>query len=398
MMLRRLLNAVVTLATLVAPLAAVAQLVPTGSVTTAPLGAAAPAMGMPLLALLAVVLAGGGAYLLRRAARGAIAKVGFVAALTALAGLGYAFIPSGITITIDGAECGMQTVHPFNPLNENTLVSHCPNRIQIISIQGSCTFDPSGPGPCSVGQVLADGDSCMLPTCTQPPTATPTQTPTNTPTATLTNTPTSTPTTTPTQSPTRTPTATPTDTPTQTPTSTPTATPTETPTNTPTATPCGQINQPCCAGSCTVGFCGGGNLCINGCFTGETVVASAEAQIAIDQLQVGDLVWALDQATGEVSLQPVLKTMRHVANALRLIDLGSETISTTDSHPFWVEDKGWIVAGNIVTGDVLRTKSGERVRVVASTAVQETLAVYNLEVANVHTYFVSDMAILVHNK
>ncbi len=127
-------------------------------------------------------------------------------------------------------------------------------------------------------------------------------------------------------------------------------------------------------------------------------MATAEGGIAIDELQIGDLVWARDEETGDVSLQPVLHTMRHVTTALRLIDLSSETIRTTDSHPFWVEDRGWVLAGNIVAGDVLRTRSGERVPVVTSTAVDETVPVYNLEVAGVHTYFVSTGEILVHNK
>jgi hypothetical protein len=128
------------------------------------------------------------------------------------------------------------------------------------------------------------------------------------------------------------------------------------------------------------------------------VVATAQGNIEIDQIQVGDLVWALDEETGQVALRPVVKTMQHVTNALRVIDLGGETIRTTDSHPFWVEDKGWTPAGSIVAGDVLRTQSGDRVPVVASSVVQETVPVYNLEVSDLHTYFVSGKAILVHNK
>ena len=166
MLPRRLLQVVVAMVTLVGPLAAVAHAAVSGSVTTAPVGVAAPAIGMPLLALLTVLLAGGGAYLLRRKAGGAIAKVVFVAALTALAGLAYAFPPGPNLIPVAGAQCGMQTVQTFNPLIENTLVSNCPNAIQILSIQANCE-DPPGPGPCSEGQVLNNGQSCTLPVCEQ---------------------------------------------------------------------------------------------------------------------------------------------------------------------------------------------------------------------------------------
>jgi hypothetical protein len=122
-------------------------------------------MGMPMLALLVVVLAGSGVYLLRRTAGGTIAKMGFVAALTAMAGLGYAILVIGVTIPIEGVQCMRRAVHAFDPTAENTLVSHCPNQIQIVSIQVvPCPgFDPLG--SCSEGQVLADGDACTLPTC-----------------------------------------------------------------------------------------------------------------------------------------------------------------------------------------------------------------------------------------
>jgi hypothetical protein len=165
MTIRKLPHVVVALATLVAPLAALAQGTD-GSVTTAPL-ATAPAMGMSLLALLAVVLTGVAAYCLRHAAGRVIAAVGFVAALTALAGLGYATLPLSMMIMVQGGQCAMQTTQMFNPMNLNTLVSHCPNSIQITSIQQgmACTAPCVGPSPCKVGQVLANNDACDLPAC-----------------------------------------------------------------------------------------------------------------------------------------------------------------------------------------------------------------------------------------
>jgi len=166
MRIRRLPHVVVALAALVAPLAAFAQQGGGGTVTTTPL-AAAPVMGMPLLALLAVVLSGVAAYLLRRTAGRAIAVVGFVVALTALAA--HATLPIFTIITVQGAQCSMRTTQMFMPTDPNTLVSHCPNPIQIVSIQLSCT-DTLGPLPnvlglCHVGQILGDGGDCTLPTC-----------------------------------------------------------------------------------------------------------------------------------------------------------------------------------------------------------------------------------------
>jgi len=168
MTIRRLSHVAVALLTLIAPLAALAQ-VEDGSVTTAPL-ATAPVMGLPVLALLAVVLTGAAAYFLRRAPGRTIAAVSFVAALSALAGLGYA-TPT-VMIMVQGSQCGMPTTQMFDPNQLNTLVSHCQNSIQIISIElgMSCAFDQvgslaDGVGLCRVGQVLTNGEDCTLPGC-----------------------------------------------------------------------------------------------------------------------------------------------------------------------------------------------------------------------------------------
>ena len=165
MIIRRLPEVVVALVTLVAPLAALAQATD-GSVTTVPL-ALAPAMGTRVLILLAVVLAGVAAYFLRRASGRVAAVIGFVAVLTGLAGLGYA-VPMINMIKVQGSQCGMQTTQMFMPMTPTALKSFCPNAIQIVSIQGAmCYGDSLGPAPvllapCSVGQVLADGEECLL--------------------------------------------------------------------------------------------------------------------------------------------------------------------------------------------------------------------------------------------
>jgi hypothetical protein len=168
-MLRRLLPVSATLAMLVAPLAAMAQV--TGSVTTDPVRLA-PTLGLPLIFLLAVVLAGIAVSRLRRTAAGPIARVVLIAGVTVLAGLGYA----GVTpITISGADCTKQTVHAFDPSGSPmTLMSECQNPITIVDITTSCRKGPIFPNAptgtttlsaCEIGQTLANGDDCRLPTC-----------------------------------------------------------------------------------------------------------------------------------------------------------------------------------------------------------------------------------------
>ena len=79
---------------------------------------------------------------------------------------------------------------------------------------------------------------------------------------------------------------------------------------------------------------------------------------------------------------------------------GSETIiNTTENHPFYVEGKGWVTASQLETGDKLHTKDG-KIQVVKEVSVEkldEPVKVYNLEVDEQHTYFVSRVGVLVHN-
>ena len=160
MKIRRLPQVAVAMATLVGPLAALGQ-VTNGSVTTAPL-ATAPAMGIPVLMLLVVVLAAVAAYAVRRRAGEVIAVGCFVAVLTALTGMAYAFMSS---VMVQGGQCGMQTTQAFDPNQSTILVSHCPSAIQITSIHVPCDMAYCVAGMCSVGQVLTNGESCMLPGC-----------------------------------------------------------------------------------------------------------------------------------------------------------------------------------------------------------------------------------------
>ena len=76
-----------------------------------------------------------------------------------------------------------------------------------------------------------------------------------------------------------------------------------------------------------------------------------------------------------------------------------EEINTTDTHPFWVEGKGWTEAGELKAGDVLRLNTGElkTVEKVEIEVFDKPVKVYNFEVEDWHTYFVTEQGILVHN-
>jgi hypothetical protein len=67
----------------------------------------------------------------------------------------------------------------------------------------------------------------------------------------------------------------------------------------------------------------------------------------------------------------------------------------TTIHRFWKAGQGWVMTRNLKPGDTLRTLGGlSRVDAVASDAVQP---VYNLQVAEGHSYFVGSAGMLVHD-
>ena len=74
-------------------------------------------------------------------------------------------------------------------------------------------------------------------------------------------------------------------------------------------------------------------------------------------------------------------------------------IETTEEHPFFVEGEGFVGAVSLQNGDVLRLASGENAKVekLWVEALDEKVPVYNFEVADYHTYYVSEMGVLVHN-
>ncbi|MBQ6944114.1 MAG: hypothetical protein IJN43_07255 [Ruminococcus sp.] len=135
------------------------------------------------------------------------------------------------------------------------------------------------------------------------------------------------------------------------------------------------------------------------CFTGETLVATEDGQKRIDEIEVGDRVWAYDIFTGETALKEVTKVYVHEVDEIMHLHTSCGDIDTTTNHPFFVIDRGWVTAGDLVVGDEVYLLDGSTAVIIGFELEQlsETIKVYNLEVADFNTYFVGDEAVLVHN-
>jgi hypothetical protein len=82
-------------------------------------------------------------------------------------------------------------------------------------------------------------------------------------------------------------------------------------------------------------------------------------------------------------------------------DPRADVWTATANHPIWVQDQGWTDADDLAIGDLLQGAAGE-LRVVQDLDDEGWVhgqTVYNLSVANVHTFIVGDTGggTLVHN-
>ena len=83
---------------------------------------------------------------------------------------------------------------------------------------------------------------------------------------------------------------------------------------------------------------------------------------------------------------------------IHLIISGEEIITTVD-HPFYVQGRGFIEAGNLLIGDKLVSAIGEDLLIedYHIELAEESISVYNFQVEDFHTYHVGTIGVLVHN-
>ena len=137
-----------------------------------------------------------------------------------------------------------------------------------------------------------------------------------------------------------------------------------------------------------------------GCFTAGTLISTQDGDVPIEDIEEGDLVWAQDPETGEVALKRVVQTFVKETDTILYIKVAGEVIEATEQHVFYIDNVGWIPASMIEEGDKVVLQSGDKstVEKIDKVVHNELIIVYNFEVEDFHTYFVSDASVLVHNE
>jgi hypothetical protein len=125
------------------------------------------------------------------------------------------------------------------------------------------------------------------------------------------------------------------------------------------------------------------------CFGAGTPLLTPSGSRKIEEFRRGDLVLSRDE--WDPSGVAVAKAVEEVytGNA-RVVDLevGGKVIRTTAEHLFWVRGRGWTEVSIFEPGYELIGHDGQRSRVEGISEVDEVVAVYNIRVADHHTYFV----------
>ena len=164
------------------------------------------------------------------------------------------------------------------------------------------------------------------------------------------------------------------------------------------------------------------------CFKEGTLVAclnenGEEVRKPIETVAVGTLVLAYDEATGEKAYKPVVQVFKNETKRWCTVtvevDGQEEQIVSTPGHKYYLPNntesreiglqqehesyimlsEKWVSACKLKSGDKVLLSDG-KYGIIVSVKIEELESpemTYNFEVADFHTYYVSDSNVLVHN-
>ncbi len=139
-----------------------------------------------------------------------------------------------------------------------------------------------------------------------------------------------------------------------------------------------------------------------GCFAAGTKLWTPLGWRTVEEILEGEWVFARNELdpNGRIEAKLVEKKFERTGSILDMCLPGGRKIRTTPEHPFHEYHKGWTAAGALAAGDVIRTDDGwVQVKEVIDTGIYEK--VYNVRVADYHTYFVGGedwgFAVWAHN-
>jgi YD repeat-containing protein len=126
------------------------------------------------------------------------------------------------------------------------------------------------------------------------------------------------------------------------------------------------------------------------CFAAGTPLRTPAGSASIEDLRPGDLVLSRDERdpAGAVEAKVVEEVFAREGLVWHLHLPGGVVVRTTAEHPFYRAGDGWVACHDLKPGDLLLAEDGTWAAVEDLLDTGEWEAVYNLRVADHHTYFV----------
>ncbi|MEZ4730246.1 MAG: polymorphic toxin-type HINT domain-containing protein [Caldilineaceae bacterium] len=132
-------------------------------------------------------------------------------------------------------------------------------------------------------------------------------------------------------------------------------------------------------------------------FSAGTLVMTEHGEQPINTIEVGDRVLAYHEVLGETGNYTVTAVISHTDSVIEYLTIDGEQLETTPEHPFFTQERGWVEADELWTGAHVYRADGRLGTVQNAIVARRQQPMYNLTVAQAHTFFVSDGQWLVHN-
>ncbi len=146
-------------------------------------------------------------------------------------------------------------------------------------------------------------------------------------------------------------------------------------------------------------------------FAAPTKVATAQGKKAINLLHPGERVWAYNPKKHKMELEPIVHVW--INHDHDLVDVtiastipakngkashkSSEVIHTNQKHPFLTVEQGFVPVSQLHVGMHVIQAAGSTGTITRLKAIPGSMMMYNLEIAQDHTFTVGEGEWIVHN-
>ncbi|MFG2776914.1 polymorphic toxin-type HINT domain-containing protein [Streptomyces prunicolor] len=147
----------------------------------------------------------------------------------------------------------------------------------------------------------------------------------------------------------------------------------------------------------------------NSFIPGTQVLMADGTTKPIEDVKTGDKVLATDPETGRTTVKTVTaeiagKGLKNLVKITLSVEVDGKkkttSVTATAGHPFWVPELGgWVDATSLTVGERLDSSTAAVIRIIDVDRWTQSATVYNLTVADIHTYYVvaGNTSVLVHN-